>query len=167
MPAAMEIFKYMHNRTVSLEVIFDQDTVINRQDMDSSFKQLGHSMEKQLRVWWDIATLDKHTKENITPRRLRWDIAPNDNINDPLHMDDWFRFFNKCEKDLLGMIIKRRQFKLKKVEGIIIQLKEQLAPFADTKEYKDNEKALQEAIQKYDKMIQGKKQKKYKRDVMD
>lgn len=75
----MDIFKYINNRTINLSEIFNQEQVF-KQDIDSLFKQLRHCMEKQLRVWWDIAILEMYIAEKMTPRRLRWDISPNDAV---------------------------------------------------------------------------------------
>lgn len=56
---------------------------------------------------------------------------------------------------------------MKGVEASIAEIKNQLAPFANQAEYKHKERELQELIKKYDTEIQAKKQKKYKRDVLD
>lgn len=163
----MDIFGYMGNRNINLTGIFSQEQVNNIQDMTSLFKQLKHLLEKQLRVWWDIATLETYIGENMTPRRLRWDLNPNDNLNDVTLMEEWFSFFSKCEKELLGNIIKRRQLKMRTIEVNINEIRTLLLPFNSQSDYKVKERELQEHIKKYDANIQAKKQKKYKRDVLD
>lgn len=135
--------------------------------MHSLMRQLKHTLEKQLRVWLDVATLETYITAKMTPRRLRWDMHPNDNINDAGLMADWFSLFNKCEGELLQNIVKRRQFKLRMIETNIAEIKGLLVPFASQRDYKDKEKELQEHIKKYDGEIQAKKQKKFKRDVLD
>ncbi|PIO11720.1 hypothetical protein AB205_0093780 [Aquarana catesbeiana] len=82
-------------------------------------------------------------------------------------MEEWYKFFNDSEIALLRKIVVRRQHKLKNIESEILQIKDQLLPFHETREYKDKENNLQEAAKKYDKEIQLKKQKKFKRDVLD
>lgn len=141
--------------------------VNNTQDMHSLMKKLRHTLEKQLRVWWDIATLETYIKAKMTPRRLRWELDPNDGITDPELMEEWYSFFNGCENELLHKMIKRRRFKLKGIEASISEIKNQLIPFVNQTEYKNKEKELQESIKKYDTQIQIKKQKKYKRDTLD
>lgn len=127
----MDIFGYMNNRNVDIGGIFSQELVTNTQDM--------HSLMKQLRVWWDIATLEMYVSEKMTPRRLRWDLNPNDSIDDTGLMEEWYSFFNKCENELLQNIVKRRQYKLKLIEASIAEIKT-LLPFTNHKEYKDKEK---------------------------
>lgn len=95
----------------------------------------------------------------MTPRRLRWDIHPNDGIDDAGLMEEWYSFFNKCENELIQNIVKRRQHKLK-MEASIAEIKTQLLPFTSHKDYKDKEKKLQEIIKKYDIKIQAKHKKK-------
>lgn len=73
MLAAMDIFGYMGNRNIDLGGIFSQEIVTNAQDMNSLMRKLRHTMEKQLRVWWDIATIETYITAKMTPRRLRWD----------------------------------------------------------------------------------------------
>lgn len=156
----MDIFGYMSNRNIDLTGIFSQQQVNNTQDMNGLFKQLRHSLEKQLRVWWDIATLETYIGENMTPRRLRWDLNPNDNLNDVTLMEEWYSFFSKCEKELLGKIVRRRQFKLRGIEDTINEIKSLLLPYSNQNEYKTKERELQDIIKKYDAEIQAKKQKK-------
>lgn len=163
----MDIFKYLNNRNINLTEVFNQEHVVNKKDMDSLFKQLRHTIEKQIRVWWDIATIEMYITEKITPRRLRWDVSPNDAINEKGLMEEWYKFFNDSEIALLRKIVVRRQHKLKNIESEILQIRDQLLPFHETREYKDKENNLQEAAKKYDKEIQLKKQKKFKRDVLD
>lgn len=163
----MDIFKYLNNRNINLTEVFNQEQVVNRQVIDSLFKHLKHSIEKQIRVWWAIATIEMYIIEKITPRRLRWTISPNGAVNDKGLMEDWYRFFNESETALLGKIVVRRWHKLKNIETEILQIRDQLIPFLESREYKDKEKNLQEAVTKYDKEIQQKKQKKFRRDVLD
>lgn len=166
-PTSFYLFRYLNNRNINLTEVFNQEQVAIRQDIDSLFKHLKHNIEKQIRVWWDIATIEMYITEKITPRRLRWDISPNDAVNDKGLMEDWYKFFNDSENALLGKIVIRRRHKLKNIETEILQIRDQLVPFLESREYKEKENKLQEAMTKYDKEIQLKKQKKFRRDVLD
>lgn len=75
--------------------------------------------------------------------------------------------FNQSEAKLLELIIKRRQIKLRKVESRIKELKDTLAPLANTNEYIDKCKMVQGYISKVDKETKNKKVKKHQRDVED
>lgn len=144
----MDIFGYMNTRNIDIEAIFSREQVTSNQDMHGLLKQLKHTLEKQLRVWWDISTLEMYVTEKITPRRLRWDVNPNDAIDNTDLMKDWYSLFNKCEGELLRNIIKRKQFKMRGIESNITEIKNLLLPFVHLKEYKDKEKELQESITK-------------------
>lgn len=48
---------------------------------------------------------------------------PNDSISEKNPMEDLYKFFNQKETELLEMIVKRRQFKLK-TENLIQQIKD-------------------------------------------
>lgn len=90
----MDIFGYLNTRNIDIEAIFSQEQVTNNKDMHGLLKQLKHTLEKQLRVWWDISTLEMYVMEKITPRRLRWDVHPNDGIDNTDLMKDWYSIFN-------------------------------------------------------------------------
>lgn len=69
-----------------------------------------------------------------TPRRLRWDLGPNDGIMDEDLSRAWFNFFNGCENNLLDTIIERRKIKLTRIETNINTLKENMLPHIETVE---------------------------------
>lgn len=68
---------------------------------------------------------------------------------------------------MLGNIVKRRQLKLRGIEANINEIKSLLQPYSNQNDYKIKERELQDIIKKYDLEIQAKKQKKFKRDVLD
>lgn len=76
----MDAFSYMEKRQVNLEEVFkiSNKKTNSNLDLESLMHKLGHNMEKKVSVWWDICTFETYLKENIVPRRLRWDIPTND-----------------------------------------------------------------------------------------
>lgn len=98
----------MKGRQINIEEIF-QKALSPNLDLEIGFKQLQSDMEKQVRLWWDIASFDLYIEKNLTPRRLRWDVNPNDGVEDPTLLDEWFQFFNACEQKLMQMMVRRRQ----------------------------------------------------------
>lgn len=94
-------------------------------------------------------------------------MNPNDGLNDATLIEDCYAFFSKCEKELLSNIVKRRQLKLRGIEANISEIKTLLQPYSNQSDYKIKERELQEIIKKYDLEIQAKKQKKFKREVLD
>lgn len=60
-------------------------------------------MDKQVRTWWDLVTLEKYVGNNMTPRRLRWDVNSNDGLGDKELMDKWYSFFfQSIRKKVIG-----------------------------------------------------------------
>lgn len=68
-------------------------------------------MEKKVSLWWDVNTFDQYIKENIAPRRLRWEIPPNDGLDDKESMEEWFEFFNNKSVEGVKFRLKRKQKK--------------------------------------------------------
>lgn len=64
-----------------------------------------------------------YISEKMAPRRLGWDITPNDGVNEKDLMEEWYRFFNQSENELLQIIVKRRQHKLKLIEAGILGIR--------------------------------------------
>lgn len=50
--------------------------------MEEMFKKLRYIMKKQIHLRWDIAAFKRYLLENITPKRLRWNVAPNERLDD-------------------------------------------------------------------------------------
>lgn len=89
---------------------------------------MKHTLDKQVKTWWDITTLKQYVKDSITPKRIHWDVAPNDGLDSQDIRDEWYNFFNVSEKNLLGLIISIRKTNLRLLEAKIQTLKEQLNP---------------------------------------
>lgn len=60
----------------------------------------------------NIATHEQYIKENIVPRRLRWDVPINDGLLDQESIEEWYKFFNDKGAELMEFITKRKQRKL-------------------------------------------------------
>ena len=162
----MDVFNFMQSRQTNIEEIFQQQPSPNV-DLDRSFKQLQFNMEKQIRAWWDIASFEMYILKNQTPRRLRWDVYPNDGLEDLTLADEWFQFSNACEQKLLQLMIRRRKAKNVITEAHITDLKTSMGPFMGSKEYLERAQTLQSHLTKYDGNIKNKKLKKYHRDTKD
>lgn len=66
----MDVFDFMKERHINLEDIF-QDTPSPNIDLERGFKELQFDMEKQIRLWWAIASFELYISKKLTPRRLR------------------------------------------------------------------------------------------------
>lgn len=88
----MDVFTFMENRNINLDEIFNSLNKTRNTDLESMIKKLGHLMEKKVNLWWDTNTFERYLRENITPRRLRWELPPNDGLADKEAMDGGLNF---------------------------------------------------------------------------
>lgn len=163
----MEVFSYMEKRKVNLDEVFSTTNVSRNLDLESLMRKLGHNMEKKVSLLWDICTFETYLNENIVPRRLRWDVPPNDGLTDPESNEEWFKFFNDKGLELLTFLLERKQRKNKKIDQNILEIREELELYKDTTEFKNLTTQLNKDLVKKDKKVQQRKSKKHIRDRND
>lgn len=78
----MDVFSFMDHRNVNLDDVFNVNNKARETDLESLVRKLGHNMEKNVNLWWDTNTFDRYIREKIVPRRLRWNLPPNDGLVD-------------------------------------------------------------------------------------
>lgn len=163
----MEIFTFLDQRQVNLEEIFNAQPKTDNHNIESLMRKLGHNMEKQVNLWWDIHTFEQYLKENIVPRRLRWELPPNDGLNDKESIQEWFEFFNNKSLEGLKFLLKRKQKKLRLINQQIIDLKTELEPHKESTDFKKFSTQLSSDLGAKDIEVQQRKIKKYHRDLGD
>lgn len=165
----MEVFSFMEKRKINLEEVFSTtNTSKNRTaDLESLMRKLGHNMEKKVSLWWDISTFETYLKESFVPRRLRWDVPPNDGLVDQESNDEWLKFFNDKGLELLRFLLERKQRKTKIIDQNIAEIREELEVFKETTEFKTYTTQLNKDLTKKDREVQQRKSKKYIRDIND
>lgn len=109
----MDIFQYRKERRVNLDEVFGihhptKDTF----NLASGFRRLHHTMNKELRVWWDIATLEHYLAARMVPQRLRWDLQIYEGERTSETDLFWSNFFNECGLKLLERLVERKRKKL-------------------------------------------------------
>lgn len=85
--------------------IFDitKFTAVN---LEQGFKQLKNAMDKKVRVWWDITTLERYWDANITPRKLKWDVGQIDGFVDEELAKIWYGYSMDVRTDYLTSSLK-------------------------------------------------------------
>lgn len=136
-------------------------------DHTTALRALAHTLEKQIRTWWDISTIEIYLREDIISRGLRWDIAPQDGLEDPTSQNEWLEFFNKCGRELQALILKRKRRKMALIEEKIKALQVELEPVMNDQSTKDFNDTLKKKLEKIDRDTQKKKLKKFNRDMGD
>lgn len=158
----------MGSRQVDLRSIFSKSTAPQETgDHTSALRALSHALEKQLRTWWDISTIEMYLRENLISRGLRWDVAPQDGLDDPTSQGEWLEFFNRCGRELQALILKRKRRKMTLLEEKIKSLQLELEPVKDDKSTKDFNDIIKKKLEKIDRDTQKKKVKKFNRDLKD
>lgn len=91
----MDALQFLSSRNIDINNVF---TINEQTTAQANFKgainALGNVLEKQVRTWWDICTLEQYMKENIIFRSLRWEVVPQDGLDDPESTKEWLVFFN-------------------------------------------------------------------------
>lgn len=162
-----QIFEYVENKRIDVDSIFSIQQKTQNKEVEQAFRTLKNTLNKQILIWWDILTLEKYVKDEITPRRLPRDVAPNDGMTYPTLQEEWYKFFKNSEKRMLNLILDRRRAKLTQLNHAIQVTKGILDPHKDTKEYIERMNHIKEFMDKVDKETQNKKLKKYQRDIND
>lgn len=162
----MDPFAFFDNRELDLEDLFS-DKKSREDDLAQSFRKLGHCMDKKSNVWWDQSTMEKYLKDNLIPRKLRWDVPINDGLLGKDDIDEWFTFFEGKGREVMEFLIKRKQRKLKLLDNQIKEIRDKIYPLKETPEYIRLMGELQKNMQKKDLENKNGKKKKYIRDLED
>ena len=128
---------------------------------------LGNALEKQVRTWWDICTFEQYNKDHIIVRSLRWDVVPQDGLDDAASMSEWYEFFNNVGFKLQDLVLARKRKKMALLEAKINELKTKLDAIKDSQQIVDFNNRIKKKLEKIDKDTQKKKAKKYHRDMED
>lgn len=115
--AAIDAVKFIDNRPNNLDSLFSVDgTLVENEDQSFLLTSLGYALEKQIRTWWDICTFEHYLKEKIIMRNLRWEVKPQNGLNDEASMTEWHNFFNVVGLKLQELVLKRKKQKIKNLE---------------------------------------------------
>ena len=164
----MDVFSYLENREVILTDVFSEAAVASDSgDLNISFKKLGHLFDKKIRTWWDIVTFEQYLVTKIIPRRLRWDLPPNDGLTGEESIKEWFNFFTEKGFELIRFLLSRKQRKKLWLESQIKEITDRIERHKDTSEFIRLSGELKNKLEKWDKETQEKKRKKFLRDVND
>ena len=164
----MDALKFLSNRNLDMNTLFTASgPTASQVNYNGAMSALGNTLERQVRTWWDICTLEQYVKDKITIRSLRWEITPQDGLDDPSSIREWFDFFNGVAFKLQDLILLRKKRKMNMLENKINELQAQLDPIKDTQPIIDFNIRTNKRLEKVDKETQKKKIKKYHRDMND
>ncbi|XP_073471443.1 vomeronasal type-2 receptor 26-like [Aquarana catesbeiana] len=127
------------------------------EDFSGTLKTFSNLLEKQIKVWWDVFTFEHYQKENLIFRSLRWEVSPQDGLNDQKYVDEWREFFNKAGRDLQSLVLSRKQIKLGLINEKIRIIQEKLEPIKDSNQIKEFNSNIKKKLEKIDRETQKKK----------
>lgn len=164
----MDIFQYRTSRKINLEEVFKIDIVTDNFDtVESNFKSLQKMMNKELRLWWDVATLERYLQMKMVPQQLRWSLQIYDGDDSSAAKDDWWQFFNHCGLQLVSKLVTKKQGQLRSISQSIEELQHKLEKDKNTMEFTQLSDNLKKIMEKEDSEIQKRKQRKMMRDLAD
>ena len=124
-------------------------------------------LTKKIKTWWDITSFDQYLSAKIIPRRLRWDLPPNDGLTDVESNKEWFEFFTNKSFDLIRLLTLRKKRKKLWLEEQIKAITDLIEPSKETSEFIRLSGELKTKLIRWDKESQDKKRKKFLRDYND
>ena len=163
----MDVFQYLEKRDIKITDVFSRNASEPVNDIAQSFRKLGHLFEKKTKTWWDIVSFEQYLTSKLIPRRLRWDVPPNDGLVDIDSISEWSSFFIKKGMELMELLLVRKQRKLKILNSQINDITTILEPLKDSEEFLKLSGELKNKLVKWDSEIQNKKKKKFIRDWDD
>ena len=159
----MDIFTFRATQVVNSEGVFETFKEGDN-DLGGLFMRLKNVTIAELHTQWDVVFLDTYIKQEMVPRSLRWDIAPQKGDTD---LEGWFKHFNDSGLNLLKFLGDRKTIKLKRLDDEIILIKEKLTPFMSSEEYTVKSQSLLKILEKEEREQKIKKKKKFNRDFGD
>lgn len=90
----MDAFNFLSNRQLNPESIFSSNLIITdcEEDFSGMLKTIDNLLEKQIKTWWDVFMFEHYCKENLIFRSLRWEVPPQDGLNNQKYTDEWLDF---------------------------------------------------------------------------
>lgn len=52
--------------------------------------------------------MEKYLKDNMVPRKLRWDVPINDGLTGEEDIEEWYTFFNGKGREVMEILTKRK-----------------------------------------------------------
>ncbi|CAH2319491.1 Hypothetical predicted protein [Pelobates cultripes] len=138
-----------------------------RKDIRSFIHQLGKLMEREVQIWWDIATLDFYVNNNIVPRGLRLFKRSTYKRHDPTLLKKWDQLLDKGSLLLMVFLINEKKKDLTQLDQEITQLKSTIRPLVENGDYVELLDTIERRVKDIEMNIRENKRKKIMRDQAD
>lgn len=159
----MEILHNWRNRNIDIDHVFQykDDKNMNGEYM---INELSKLLNKEMKIWWDMVTLEKYLEKELIPQGLLINKEPSFTSTDPTFAERWNFILKRTSFDLMSLIILDHKSQLEKIENEIVSIQEKLEPIKNIPEYKEQAKHIQQILAKNEKEIIDRKRSKFWRD---
>ncbi|XP_075458015.1 uncharacterized protein LOC142495857 [Ascaphus truei] len=136
-------------------------------DLTNHFVKLEKLLVEDIRLWWDITTLENYINTNRIPRGLRVKKVPTFGFANRQFEQDWIKILDKCSVRLMELIIQQKIHEKDVLNVEITAFQNKLKPFETRDQFIKNDVTLLENLEIIEEGISEKKQIKYERDKAD
>ncbi|CAH2224590.1 Hypothetical predicted protein [Pelobates cultripes] len=124
-------------------------------------------MEREIQVWWDVATLDFYVNNNIVPRGLRLFKKSTYKRHDLTLLKKWDQLLDKGSLLLMVFLINEKKKDLTQLDLEITELKASIRPLVENGEYTELLDKIERRVKDIESSIRENKRKKIMRDQND
>ncbi|OCT99700.1 hypothetical protein XELAEV_18005484mg [Xenopus laevis] len=128
---------------------------------------LERCLFREIRAWWDVATLEKYLQLKMVPRGLRIKKFPTFTTEDKEFTTKWNLILTDCSNNLIQLLIDYKKETLVKAKAEMEHTQSELLKVATEEKYLELDQALNLKLKKEEDLIIVRKVKKFDRDRRD
>ncbi|XP_041424742.1 uncharacterized protein LOC121395395 [Xenopus laevis] len=136
-------------------------------NMHTMLKKFQKLSIKELKLWWEISTLQNYLKVGRVPRGLRIKKFPAFEIQDKGLMDDWYGVLTDCSLKLMKILIDKYQQEQERLGQEITQIETIMNVYKGNSDFEKFIKKMKIDIDTLENKIMEMKQRKFLRDKSD
>ncbi|CAH2283295.1 Hypothetical predicted protein [Pelobates cultripes] len=138
-----------------------------RREYDNNCDKLEKLLQKELKIKWEIATLEKYLKDGITPRGLKYFKMPTFDKDIMGFMEEWNNMLEGFSITTITLIIKRRKENIKELDLEIDKCQNEILNSLNQEEFDNVTEDIKNNLDKIEKEVIENKKNKYHRDIRD
>lgn len=162
----------MDRRTQSVnraQQIFSSTEVAKSKETNnfkSLMRKLENALQKELKLWWDMTTLNAYIEKEMIPRGLRIKKAVTSS-QPPEFTVKWNTILSECSQKLMHLIVESEKTQLKQMEKEIADINKDIVPFQHLSDYDTTNQKLLDNLSRLEESLAILKQTKFQRDLAD
>ncbi|XP_056407263.1 uncharacterized protein LOC130298356 [Hyla sarda] len=136
----------------------------NIRELKQSLRNLSH---RQMKTWWNRASLENYLHKHLIPRGLRVQIFPSFGLDQEVYVKKWEEACNTCSRTLMMIIMEHNTQVLMELGIQIEKTETDIAAILPNNDYPSFKQDLEESQTIWEKQIKATKSKKFLRDSND